>query len=375
MRFEAALAWRGEKPHAAGTGHDLAMLIYTSGSTGRPKGVMMTHGNVDAASASVMAYLGNTEDDVILNVLPISFSYGLYQILTAVRAGATVVLEKSCAFPRAILDRIAAERVTGFPLVPTIAAMILQLRGLEPDAFPHLRYVTTASAAMPAAHLERLQALFPRARIFSMYGQTECKRATYLPPEQLRIRPASVGIPIPGTEAWIVDEEGRPVGPGEVGELVVRGGHVMKGYWNDQAATDRALRPGPLPGEKVLFTGDLFRADHEGFLYFVDRKDDMVKTRGEKVSPREVEDVLYALPGVLEAAVVGVPDPLLGMALKAVLAVSPEAGLSERDVIRHCALRLDDARVPKRVEFRAELPKTDTGKISRRRAAEPLEAL
>jgi long-chain acyl-CoA synthetase len=375
MRFEEALASREALSAPAGAESDLAMLIYTSGSTGRPKGVMMTHANVAAASSSVMAYLENTEDDVILDGLPISFSYGLYQVLTAVRAGATVVLEKSFAFPQAVLGRIAAEHVTGFPLVPTIAAMIGQMRGLEPDTFPHLRYITTASAAMPPVLLERLQELFPRARIFSMHGQTECMRCTYLPPERLRDRPTSVGIPIPGTEAYVVDEAGRRAGPGEIGELVVRGPHVMQGYWGDQDATDRALRPaGPGSSEKVLHTGDLFRTDAEGLLYFVDRKDDIIKTRGEKVSPREVEEVLYALPGVLEAAVVGVPDPLLGNALKAVLAVSPGSGLTGRDVIRHCALRLDDAMVPKHVEFRAELPKTETGKISRRRAAEALEA-
>ena len=148
----------------------------------------------------------------------------------------------------------------------------------------------------------------------------------------------------------------------------------MKGYWEDEVATARALRPGPYPWEKVLHTGDLFRSDEEGFLYFVSRKDDIIKTRGEKVSPKEVESVLYSLPGVREAAVVGVPDPVLGMAIKAVIAVAPEAGLTERDVIRHCAARLEDFMVPKHVEFRAELPKTDSGKISRRQVAEMVGA-
>lgn len=374
MRFEEALAWREEPPRAPGIELDLAMLVYTSGSTGVPKGVMMTHQNITAAADSVTAYLENGPEDVILNLLPVSFSYGLYQVLTSVKLGATLVLEKSFAFPQAILDRIAAERVTGFPLVPTIAAVILQMRDLKPDSFPHLRYITTASAPIPPAHLERLQALFPRTRIYSMYGMTECKRCTWLPPEQLRIRPGSVGIPIPGTEAYVVDETGRRVAPGEVGELVIRGPHVMKGYWEDEVATARALRPGPYPWEKVLHTGDLFRSDEEGFLYFVSRKDDIIKTRGEKVSPKEVESVLYSLPGVREAAVVGVPDPVLGMAIKAVLAVAPEAGLTERDVIRHCAARLEDFMVPKHVEFRAELPKTDSGKISRRQVAEMVGA-
>lgn len=374
MRFEEALAWKGEPPRAPGIELDLAMLIYTSGSTGVPKGVMMTHQNITAAADSVTTYLENRPDDIILNVLPISFSYGLYQLLTAAKLGATVVMEKSFAFPQAILDRILTERVTGFPLVPTIAAVILQMRDLKPDSFPHLRYITTASAPMPPAHIERLQELFPRTRIYSMYGMTECKRCTWLPPDQLRLRPTSVGIAIPGTEAYVVDESGRRAAPGEIGELVIRGPHVMKGYWEDEVATARSLRPGPYPWEKVLHTGDLFRTDEEGFLYFVSRKDDIIKTRGEKVSPKEVESVLYALPGVREAAVVGEPDPVLGMAIKAVLAVTPDATLTEREVIRHCAMHLEDFMVPKHVEFRTELPKTDSGKISRRQVAETVGA-
>jgi acyl-CoA synthetase (AMP-forming)/AMP-acid ligase II len=198
-----------------------------------------------------------------------------------------------------------------------------------------------------------------------MYGVTECKRCTYLPPEQLAKRPGSVGVAIPGTEAYVVDDAGRRVSPGTIGELVIRGPHVMQGYWEDPDATDRVLRPGAFAGEKLLHTGDLFRADEEGFLYFVARKDDIIKTRGEKVSPKEIENVLYALPGVREAAVIGVPDPILGMAIKAVV-VSTNAAMKEQDVIRHCAKHLEEFMIPKFVEFRDALPKTDSGKISRR---------
>jgi len=370
IRFEDALAGDGRLPGFAGIETDLAMLVYTSGSTGRPKGVMMTHQNVDAASGSIISYLENTADDVILVALPISFDYGLYQVLMAFRVGATVVLEESFTYPRAVLEKIGAEGVTGLPLVPTMAAILLQMQDLKPGDYPTLRYITNTAAALPPSHIARLQALFPQTRIYSMYGLTECKRCTYLPPEQLHIRPDSVGIAIPGTEAYVVDEKGREVDPGEVGELVIRGPHVMKGYWEDQAATDRALRPGPFPWEKVLFTGDLFRKDEEGFLYFVGRMDDIIKTRGEKVSPKEVENILYQIPGIREAAVIGVPDPVLGAALKAVLSVNPEVCLTEREVIRYCAKRLEDYMVPRHVEFRSELPKTDTGKISRRQVAE-----
>jgi acyl-CoA synthetase (AMP-forming)/AMP-acid ligase II len=240
------------------------------------------------------------------------------------------------------------------------------MKDLKPDAFPRLRYITNTAAALPPAHIMRLQELFPAARLYSMYGLTECKRCTYLPPAELARRPASVGIAIPGTEAYVVDEAGARARPGETGELVIRGAHVMKGYWENPEATDKALKPGPFPWEKVLYTGDLFRTDAEGFLYFVGRKDDIIKSRGEKVSPKEVENVLYALPGIREAAVVGVPDPVLGMAIKAVVALSPGADLTEQNIVRHCARHLEDFMVPKIVEFRDELPKTESGKISRR---------
>lgn len=351
---------------------DLAMLIYTSGSTGRPKGVMMTHRNIDAASDSITTYLGNTPEDVILNVLPLAFDYGLYQFLMAVRLGATLVLEKSFAFPHAIFERIRAERVTGFPLVPTMAALILQMRGLEPGFLPSLRYISNTAAALPPPHIARLRELFPGVRLYSMYGLTECKRCTYLPPEELDRRPGSVGIAIPNTEAVVVDDLGLPVPPGIVGELVISGPHVMQGYWRNEVGTAQMLKVGPGVSGKRLHTGDLFRTDPDGFLYFVGRKDDIIKTRGEKVAPKEVEAVLHAHPGIAEAVVTGVPDGVLGQAVAAVI-VRADPTLQTRDVMRHCAAHLEDFMVPKIVEFRDELPKTDTGKISRRLAGETLQ--
>jgi amino acid adenylation domain-containing protein len=366
-----AIHWRealaaDPAPVVPGIDLDLAMIIYTSGSTGVPKGVMMTHRNIDAAALSITTYVENTPDDIILNVLPIAFDYGLYQVLMAARLGATLVLEKSFAFPQAIFERMRAERVTGLPLVPTMAALILQMRDLTPGSFPDLRYITNTAAALPPAHIARLRELFPGVRLYSMYGQTECKRCTYLPPAELDRRPGSVGIAIPNTEAYVVDDEGARVPPGVVGELVIRGPHVMQGYWRDQVATDRALRPGPLPFERVLHTGDLFRIDQDGFLYFVGRKDDIIKSRGEKVSPKEVENVLYALPGIREAAVIGVPDAVLGSAIAAVVALEHGVALVRDDVIRHCAKHLEDFMVPKTVIFRDALPKSENGKIDRR---------
>ena len=346
---------------------DVAMIVYTSGSTGFPKGVTMTHANIVAAATSITTYLGSTPDDVVLSVLPLAFDYGLYQALMCAKVGATLVLEKSFTYPAVVLEKLKSERVTGFPLVPTLAAMLLQMKHLTPGMFPDLRYLTNTAAALPRAHIERLRELFPQALLYSMYGLTECKRCTYLPPEQLSVRPESVGIAIPGTEAYVVDEQGERVPPGTIGELVIRGAHVMKGYWNDDAASARVLKPGAYPWEKVLHTGDLFRTDEDGYLYFVSRKDDIIKTRGEKVSPKEVENALYELPGIREAAVIGVPDPLLGMAIKAIVAA--EDGLTERDVIRHCAARLEDFMVPSIVEFRGQLPKSENGKIARKELA------
>ncbi|MBJ6982869.1 AMP-binding protein [Luteimonas sp. MC1572] len=351
-------------PPQVGIDTDLAMLVYTSGSTGNPKGVMMTHANVRFAATSITTYLQASRDDVVLSVLPLAFDYGLYQLLMCVKLGATLVLETSFAFPQKVLPLLASERVTAFPLVPTMAALIVQLRNFDPAWAASVRYLTNTAAALPPAHIRRLQDLFPAARVYSMYGMTESKRCTWLPPEELARRPESVGIAIPGTQAWVADDAGRPLPAGEVGELVVRGGHVMQGYWNNAEATARALRPGRYPWERVLHTGDLFRMDAEGFLYFVGRKDDILKSRGEKVSPKEVENVLYAMHGVREAALVGVPDPVLGHALKALLVVD-DPGLDARAVIAHCRAHLEEFMVPRTVEFRESLPKTGTGKIRR----------
>jgi acyl-CoA synthetase (AMP-forming)/AMP-acid ligase II len=202
-----------------------------------------------------------------------------------------------------------------------------------------------------------------------MYGLTECKRVSYLPPEQLDIRPTSVGRGMPNEEVYLVDEHGRRVPPGGTGELVVRGSNVMKGYWELPEETARMLRPGLWPGETVLYTGDVFRTDDEGYLYFVGRKDDIIKSRGEKVSPREVEEVLCEIPGVAEAAVAGVPDPVLGQAIHAFLVLSGGTELSAQDVLKHCAQRLENFMVPHAVFFVTSLPKTASGKVSRRELA------
>jgi amino acid adenylation domain-containing protein len=342
---------------------DLACLIYTSGSTGEPKGVMSDHSNIIFAVNSITSYIGNTADDVVINVLPLSFDYGLYQLFMVFSFGGRLILEKGFSYPAQVLSQIEKEKVTGFPGVPTIYSILVNM-DLSPFDLSSLRYMTNTAAALPPAHIQIIRDTFPGVTLFSMYGLTETKRTLYLPPSQLDVRPDSVGIAIPGTEVWIEDEHGNRLGAGEVGELVVRGRHVMRGYWGDEELTAQRFRPAKFSGERLCYTGDLFRMDEEGYFYFVARKDDIIKSRGEKVSPKEVENVLYKIDGVHEAAVIGVADPLLGQAIKAFI-VKNNSSLTETDVLRFCRNHLEDFMIPKYVQFVDELPKTSSGKIKK----------
>jgi len=338
---------------------DHAAIIYTSGSTGRPKGVSLTHANMHFLAGSVVEYLQMTAADRVLCVLPLSFGYGLHQLVTCVRVGATVVLERGIAFPGRVVELLERERITTLPGVPTIFRVLTELRGLAERDLPHLRTLTNAGARLPEPAIAAVRATFPGAALYSMYGQTECQRVCSLPPAELDRRPTSVGIPIPGTDAWVERPDRSRAAPGEAGQLVVRGPHVMQGYWRDPDATARKLRDG------ALLTGDLFRTDDEGFLYFVGRTDDIIKSRGEKVAPREIEDVLHVADGVAEAVVVGVDDPLLGQAICAHVAPAPGATLDPAVLRRHCAARLEDFMVPQRVVLHDALPRTPNGKIDR----------
>ncbi|WP_179296118.1 MULTISPECIES: AMP-binding protein [unclassified Mesorhizobium] len=365
IRWDIAVAAGDAPPARRCIDIDLAAIIYTSGSTGEPKGVMLTHRNMMTACASIASYLELAEDEVILNVLPLAFDYGLYQMVMAFRTGARLVLERSFAFPAQVLGLIRQEGVTGFPGVPTIFAALSELKSLKDQDFSSIRYVTNTAAALPLKHILMLRDLFSSARIYSMYGLTECKRCTYLPPEDLARKPLSVGIAIPNTEMWIVDEHDRRVGPGVVGQLVIRGATVMKGYWGKPEATARKLKPGPLPGEQVLYTGDYCRMDAEGYLYFVSRGDEIIKSRGEKVAPKEVENVLMDIPGVREAAVIGVPDELLGQAVKAFVVMENGRTIGEKQLQMECQKRLENFMVPKSIVVVASLPMTDTGKLKK----------
>ncbi len=343
---------------------DLASLIYTSATTGNPKGVMCTHHNMISAARSIIQYLGNEPRDIILNALPLSFDYGLYQIIMAVMFGGTVVLESSFLYMSDILRRIADEHVTGLPVVPTMVAMLLKGCDLGAYDLTRLRYVTNTGAALPVRHIQCLRQVMPHVKIFSMFGLTECKRVGYLDPMELDTRPGSVGRAMPNCETLVVDKNGNEVSPGEVGELIIRGSNVMQGYWNDSEMTARVYRPGGYPASRWLHSGDCFCRDREGFLYFLGRRDDMIKTRGERVSPKEVESVICELDGVAESAVVGVPDNVLGSAIKAFV-VRRDNDLDERALLAHCARRLESYMIPKYIEFVAALPKTAHGKTDK----------
>ncbi|MGE5516831.1 MAG: class I adenylate-forming enzyme family protein [Bacteroidota bacterium] len=352
---------------------DLCLLIYTSGSTGRAKGVMMTHAAVRNNVWAIGRYLGNTPDDVVLCILPLAFNYGLFQVLVGAHIGYTTVLEKSFAYPFQSLKLVAAHRVTGLAGVPTMFASLLQLSPFTGLDLSSLRYMTNAAAPLAPAHALKLRQVLPHVAFFSMYGLTECTRVSFLDPAKIATKPGSVGQAIPNSEIFLVDEDDNPVAPGEVGELVVRSAGIMRGYWRRPNDTARALRDGGLAGEKLLYTGDLFRADADGDLSFVGRRDDVFKCRGEKVSPREIESVLYELVDVAEAAVVGVPDPIDGMTVKAFVVVTADSGLTEAQLRRHCRARLEPHLVPRHIELRTSLPKTESGKIAKAALRLPLD--
>lgn len=362
---EVAEAAPEHAPPRRGVDTDTAAIIYTSGSTGQPKGAMLSHRNMEFASWSVTTLLENTPDDVILGVVPVSFNYGLYQLLMSVRLGARLVMERSFAFPVQVLQRCAAEGVTGFPGVPTMFATLGTLGEVDVGDLSAMRYVTSTAAALLPKHIDAIARWFPRAKPYAMYGLTECKRVSWLPPADLHRKPGSVGIPIPGTEFWVVDAEGNRVGPDVEGELVVRGSHIMQGYRNLPEVTARYLRPGPTPHEIVFYTGDLCRIDADGYLYFIARMDEVIKTRGEKVAPKEVEDALERIEGVRETAVIGIEDAILGHAVKAFLVMADgyQGRYTARDIQMRAGQMLENYMVPKVVEFVDALPKTEMGKI------------
>lgn len=345
--------------------NDLAALIYTSGSTGFPKGVMQTHQSMVFAAWSLIEYQRLSADDKILLVLPLAFDYGLYQLLMAAKLGATLVVERSFTFPAVVYKTIINNGVTVFPAVPTILAMMIASHKKKALHFPSITRLTNTAAALTPGFIPYLHEIFPNALIYKMYGLTECKRVCYLEPELVDTHPDSVGRAIPGTETYLLSPEGDPVPVGEPGILYVRGPHIMAGYWKQAKLSKEMLKPGPIPGERVLCTQDYFRLDENGLLYFIGRNDDIIKTRGEKVSPVEVENVLQGIPGINEAGIIGVFDESLGQAVQAFVVLDSASRLTEKQIRKICLARLENFMVPRDIFFLDRLPKTSNGKVDK----------
>lgn len=349
---------------------DMAAILYTSGSTGRPKGVVLSHRNLVAGARSVSQYLEIGSEDRILATLPFSFDYGLNQFMTAVLRGACCVL-MDYLLPRDVINTVVKERITGLAAVPPLWVQLAQLEWPQ-EVNQHLRYMTNSGGKMPKTALSALRKAVPAARFFLMYGLTEAFRSTYLPPEEIDRRPDSIGKAIPNAEILVVRDDGTPCAPHEPGELVHRGSLVAMGYWNDPQKTAERYRPWPgqpreLPiTELAVWSGDTVTRDEDGYMYFVGRKDDMIKTSGYRVSPTEVEEVIYASGQVGEVAVVGVPHPVLGHAIVAIITDPQDGDADSNAVIAVCREKLPNFMVPAQVQRRESLPRNPNGKIDRK---------
>ena len=337
---------------------DPAQIVFTSGSTGLPKGVVVSHGNIRAVTHAVVSYLGLTADDRIASLLPFSFVYGIGQLLYAVGAGAALVVERS-PLPQQMLETVRAEGVTVLAAVPPLWIRLLRVPALAQAPLPALRVMTNAGGHLLADVVRRLRRAQPHARLFLMYGLTEALRCTYLPPEELDRRPDSIGRPIPGGAIRVLGEDGREVPPGEIGELVFTGPTVTLGYWNDPVLTARVFRGDP-DGGRAVFSGDLVRRDADGFLYFVGRRDRIIKTMGYRVGPDEVAAVLYASGEVADAVVVGEPDEVRGERIVAHVVLAGSGSLER--LTAYCARELPRYLQPVRIDVHASLPLLPSGK-------------
>ncbi|MFG1931673.1 acyl-CoA ligase (AMP-forming), exosortase A system-associated [Mycobacterium sp. NPDC048908] len=347
---------------------DIAAILYTSGSTGRPKGVVLSHRNLIAGAESVATYLGNTSEDVLLAALPLSFDAGFSQLTTAFAVGAHVIL-MNYLLPGDVPRLCARHRVTGLTCVPPLWIQIAE-QSWPQDARASLRYFANTGGRMPKPVLEKLREVFPLAKPFLMYGLTEAFRSTYLDPAEVDRRPDSIGKAIPGAEILVVRPDGSPCDPGEEGELVHRGPHVALGYWNDPVRTAERFRP--VPGrdepwrtpELAVWSGDTVVTDAEGFLYFVGRTDEMIKTSGYRVSPTEIEEVAYASTQVRDAVALGVEDATLGQ--RVLLVVAPKVDDFDADAfLEEMKSRLPLYMVPSNVVVRDAIPRSPNGKFDR----------
>lgn len=354
---------------------DMAAILYTSGSTGNPKGVVLSHRNMVAGAISVASYLENTSDDTLLAALPLSFDAGFSQLTTAFHTGARVVL-LNYLMPRDVIKALEHEQVTGLTAVPPL---FIQLSAIKwPDQIAeHLRYIANTGGRLPREILDSLRRRLPKTKTFLMYGLTEAFRSTYLPPSEIDQRPDSIGKAIPNAEVLVLREDGSPCAPNEPGELVHRGTLVSMGYWNDPVKTAERFKPLPknvggrsqefAPPELAVFSGDTVRMDEEGFIYFIGRNDEMIKTSGYRISPTEIEEIIYDTGLVAECAAFGIDHPTLGQAIHVV--VTPPIGhdITPSALLSECRNRMPTYMVPAHIEVRSTpLPRNANGKIDRK---------
>jgi acyl-CoA ligase (AMP-forming) (exosortase A-associated) len=354
---------------------DLGTILYTSGSTGMPKGVATSQRNIVVGAQIVSTYLENTGEDRILSALPLNFDAGMSQFTTALRVGATLVLQRS-RLPGDLLRALRRHAITGLTGVPPLWVLLLRnAKAIEEEPLEDLRYIANTGGRIPYANLDELKRLLEGTKIYLMYGLTEAFRSTYLPPEEIdRASPETgwcVGKAIPDTEILVIGKDGQECAPGEVGELVHRGPTVAMGYWGKEEATQKAYRPNPLAPpelldvERVVYSGDLVWRDEEGYLYFVGRDDAMIKSQGYRLSPEEVENLLIGSGLVREACAFGVEDPEVGQLVMAVVSLKDGEGAVER-VREHVIKNGPPYMVPKEIFVLDELPKTGSGKIDRK---------
>lgn len=366
----SAGAGPGAPPTHRGVDTDMVAILYTSGSTGLPKGVVLSHRNMLAGAHSVASYIGNTAEDRILSLLPLSFDAGFSQLTTAFASGARVVL-LNYLLPGDAVKAVAAEGITGITGIPPLWVQLAQCRWPD-DAAAGLRYVANTGGRMPRTVLDRLRGLLPYTQCYLMYGLTEAFRSTYLPPSEVDRRPDSIGKAVPNAEILVVRADGTPCGPGEPGELVHRGAFVALGYWNDPERTAARFKPAPgLPSglphpEIAVWSGDTVTMDEEGYLYFVGREDEMIKTSGYRTSPTEIEEVLYGTGLVGEVVALGVPHPELGQAVVVVATGLGGAPLDADALLAAARAELPAYMMPRRVVVMDALPRNANGKPDRK---------
>lgn len=361
----------GRAPQCSAAPDDIANIIYTSGSTGLPKGIVLTHRNLVEGARIVSGYLHISKDEKILALLPFNFDYGLNQLLSTLYCGCELVLFQYF-MPNELLKILEEEKITGLAAIPPVWAGVFnnKLCDIERKKYDlsSLRYITNSGGKIPVPSVKKIRAAFPKTDLYLMYGLTEAFRSTFLDPQEVDRRPDSMGKAIPDVEVEVVDGEGRPCPPDVEGELIHMGACIAKGYWNDPKKTAEVYRPCPLPGregEICVYSGDLVKKDKEGFLYFISRKDNMIKTAGYRVSPTEVEELLLGLKGVTEAVVFGLEDPELGYKIRAVITLDRE--LTTPEIIQYCKANAPAYLVPQEIFVVPAFPKTASGKVDRPR--------